>query len=292
MIDQQLFPCIDYDLLENNEKFSFILSFCDFVWDWYALHKRDFVWRETRDPYHILLSELMLQQTQTERVVPKYNLFLEQWPTLYDLSQASLTDVLYAWKGLGYNRRAKALHTIGITSKQYNYSLPHDESLLRSFPMIGPSTAAAILSFAYGEKSVYLETNIRRVIIHHFFSGQESVHDRQIKEILQLLIANQENARDWYYALMDYGVFLKKSGINPNRRSLHYAKQSPFENSNRQIRSTLLFIITQEGQQKESTLLEKVPFEDDRILAALETLQKDGLLEAFVSETEPCYKIP
>lgn len=291
MSEIEEFDSIDFSTLHEEDKLEFIESFSQFLWNWYAVHKREFVWRETSDPYHILLSEMMLQQTQTERVIPKYHLFLDTWPTLKDLSQSSLTDVLYAWKGLGYNRRAKALHQIAIKSEAYGYTLPKDEAILLSFPMIGPATAAAIRSFAYGEKSIYLETNIRRIIIHHFFPTVDKVHDKEIREILALLVEIQVDVKNWYYAFMDYGVYLKKLGINSNRRSLHYKKQSPFENSNRQIRSTLLFIITTEGIQKESDLIEKSSFEEERILYALQSLQQDGLIHDVVKEGEVYYRI-
>ena len=291
MISEEEFDCVDFDTLKKKDTSSFIQSFSQYIWQWYASHKRDFVWRETSNPYYILLSEMMLQQTQTHRVLPKYHLFVDTWPTLKDLSTASLTDVLYAWKGLGYNRRAKALHTIAIKSKEYNYTLPNDETLLLTFPMIGPATSSAIRSFAYGEKSIYLETNIRRLIIHHFFATSEEVHDKQIREILALLVEHQDDVKNWYYALMDAGVHMKKMGINPNRRSSHYKKQSPFENSHRQIRSTLLFIITQEGIQKESDLIEKSVFPEDRILTALHSLEQDGLIHNVVREKEVYYRI-
>ncbi|NCB02186.1 MAG: DNA repair protein [Spirochaetia bacterium] len=292
MMQDDQFPCIDYYSLERVQQLSFITSFSDFIWDWYESNKRNFIWRDTIDPYHILLSELMLQQTQTERVVPKYNLFLELWPTLFDLSEASLVDILHAWKGLGYNRRAKALHTIAKESERYNYTLPDNEDFLLSLPMIGSSTSSAILSFAYEKKSLYLETNIRRIIIHHFFDSCERVRDKEIIKILSELIEIQHDFKNWYYALMDYGVALKKQGINPNTRSFHYKKQSPFENSNRQVRSTLLFIITQEGIQREIDLINKSPFEKERILIALESLQQDGLLESVVREDEVSYRVP
>ena len=291
MVEIDEFDCIDFNTLNEEDRVPFLLAFSEYIWQWYALHKREFVWRETHDPYHILLSELMLQQTQTERVVPKYNLFLDTWETLETLSKASLTDVLYAWKGLGYNRRAKALHTIASMSEQYDFTLPNDESLLLSFPMIGPATASAIRSFAYGEPSIYLETNIRRVIIHHFFATSEKVHDKDIIHILKNLIEIQHDPKNWYYALMDYGVDMKKMGINPNRRSSHYKKQSKFENSDRQIRSTLLFIITQEGIQKESALIEKSSFPQERILYALKSLQQDGFIHDIVKEGEVYYRI-
>ena len=291
MGDIEGFDCVDFFILNEEDRAPVFASFSHFVWQWYATHKRDFIWRETSDPYHILLSELMLQQTQTERVIPKYTLFLNTWPTLNALCHASLTDVLYAWKGLGYNKRAKALHSIASLSEQYHYTLPPDESVLLSFPMIGPATASAIRSFAFGQKSIYLETNIRRVIIHHFFSTSEKVHDKEIREILMSLMEIQDDAKNWYYALMDYGVNLKKIGINPNRRSSHYKKQSPFENSHRQIRSTLLFIITTEGIQKESDLIEKSSFEEERILYALQSLQQDGFIHDVVKEGEVYYRI-
>ncbi|MDC7245505.1 MAG: DNA repair protein [Sphaerochaetaceae bacterium] len=285
------FVQLDFDTLSGEDSRSFLDEFSLFIRSWYAGNGRKFEWRETCDPYRILLSELMLQQTQTGRVLPKYRQFLSLWPTLEDMAASTLTDVLFAWKGLGYNRRAKALRDIARMSEPYGYTLPPDEKILRTFPMIGEATSAAIMAFAYQKRSIYLETNIRRVIIHHFFVSSDAVKDREIRKILEALADRQSDMKMWYYALMDYGVMIKKTGINPNRRSHHYHKQSPFENSNRQIRSALLHTITVEGIQPKRALLQRFSFEPGRIEGALKQLEDEGFIEQSVSETEVCYQI-
>ena len=148
MRDSLEFPTVDFTSLSLKDQQSYLHDFSQFIWEWYNDNKRLFDWRETSDPYRILLSELMLQQTQTERVVSKYNEFLTLWPTFEDMAQSTLTDVLFAWKGLGYNRRAMALRTIASKSESFGYTLPDDYQTLLTFPMIGEATAAAILSFS------------------------------------------------------------------------------------------------------------------------------------------------
>ena len=272
------FPLHDLTDVSLSDREGLLQQFSQAVRSWYRKNARTFPWRETDDPYKVLLSELMLQQTQTERVLPKYQEFLSLWPDLKSMSEASLTDILIHWKGLGYNRRAKALKDIALASANWGYTLPNDYDVLLTFPMIGPATASAILSFSYDLPSIYLETNIRRVILHYFFHEREQVRDREVREVLSQLIEEQSEYRHWYYALMDIGVVLRKSGINPNRRSLHYAKQSPFENSPRQVRSTVLDIITTSGRQTLKELDSTLSFSYERIETALQSLSDDGMI--------------
>ena len=260
------------------------------IWTFYEKHGRSFPWRETEDPYRILLSELMLQQTQTERVLPKYELFLENWPNFEVLAEATLREVLAAWKGLGYNRRALALRTIAQKSVDYGWTLPCDYEKLLELPMVGPATAAAIMAFAFQERSIYLETNIRRVLIHQFHQGEEKVSDRQLREELRLLLDFQSDYKQWYYALMDYGVFLKTQVVNPNRRSAHYTRQDAFEGSNRQIRGMLLTVFTQQGPQDFAHICKQLPFPSKRIQQCLIALETEGFI-AQVSESVPRYGI-
>lgn len=255
-----------------------VAEFQALIHAYYGEHARSFPWRETCDPYHILLSEMMLQQTQTSRVLEKYGQFLCSYPTLEALSRASLTDILTLWKGLGYNRRALALHRIArIAVDEYEGTLPRGQKELLSLPMVGPATSAALLAFAYGEPSLYLETNIRRVLLYYFFSGMTDVHDREVYLVLEAVL-DQKDVRCWYYALMDYGVYLKGRVENPNKRSKHYALQSPFENSNRQIRSELLTILTFSGSKSLEELEASLSFETQRVQKALYGLVKDGLV--------------
>ncbi|MBN2861480.1 MAG: DNA repair protein [Sphaerochaetaceae bacterium] len=272
------FPQQSLSSYTDEQKLNILKAFSLEVRAWYADHGRQFPWRETSDPYRILLSEMMLQQTQTQRVLPKYHLFLDLWPDFISLSTASLTDILLAWKGLGYNRRAKALKQIAQRSKEWGYTLPFDTQKLLELPMVGPATAAAVMAFSFGEPALYLETNVRRVILHYFFPDEEGVHDRRISQVLALLSDLQEEHRHWYYALMDIGVLIKASGVNPNQRSHHYTRQSPFENSLRQVRSTVLDIIATSGTQPLDSLAAALAFPRERILRALESLIADGLL--------------
>ncbi len=206
---------------------------------------RDFPWRHTRDPYEVLLSEVMLQQTQVTRVVPYYERWLERFPTLEALDAAPLEAVLETWQGLGYNRRAIALKRLAedVCATQ-GCALPAEESALRALPGVGPATAAGVLAFAFDAPSTYLETNVRAVFLHELFADSDEVRDREIEPLVREAMAEVErrgqSARTWYYALLDYGAHLKRSVPNPSRRSAHHTRQSPFEGSRRQKRAALL----------------------------------------------------
>lgn len=281
----------DFPDLEADEAASYLYSpftleeaslseFRSCILDFHQRHGRSFPWRESSDAYHILLSEVMLQQTQTSRVLPKYELFLSLWPTIEALAGATLLDLLTAWKGLGYNRRALYLHQSAKASERWLWKLPGDERLLRTLPGVGKATAAAVMAFAFGERSIYLETNIRRVIIHAFFHDAEQVTDRQIEAVLSRLLDGIDDYKSWYYALMDYGVLLKALLPNPNRKSAHYSRQSAFENSNRQIRGLLIHLLS-EGGPKEGTAIASTlgTFEYERVLSCLAALTEEGFVE-------------
>lgn len=253
--------------------------FREVVLTYYRRNRRNFPWRETEDPYHILVSEYMLQQTQTERVLPKYALFLDRFPTIDLLAGASLKDVLLVWQGLGYNRRARYLHEAAhIVVEKFSGRLPSDPTLLLTLPGIGPGTAGAITAFAYNVPSLFIETNIRRVFIHFFFPDKERVHDREIYPLIERTL-DTRNPRQWYYALMDYGVYLRGLFANPNRRSAHYARQPRFENSNRQVRGAvvreLLF-----GSRTVSELARRTGNDERRIEQVLEQLVEEGMVAA------------
>ncbi|MFC1509819.1 A/G-specific adenine glycosylase, partial [Candidatus Omnitrophota bacterium] len=211
-----------------------ILGFRRTIYSYYKKHQRQLPWRETSDPYCITVSELMLQQTQVDRVIDKYNLFIREFPDFAALAQASLLDVLRVWQGLGYNRRAKALREIAIkVMNDYKGILPSSPDLLKTFPGIGPYTAQAITAFAFNKPAVFIETNIRCVYIHFFFNSRTEVKDGDIFPVVEQTL-DSGNPRKWYSALMDYGVMLKKEHLNPGRKSAHYSKQSRFEGSDRQ----------------------------------------------------------
>lgn len=253
-------------------------KFVETVWEYYRRHgRRSLPWRRTKNPYRILVSEVMLQQTQVERVVPKYTVFLKKFPTLATLASASLGDVLRVWQGLGYNRRAKMLHQCAqAVVREYKGRFPHTHSELMRLPGIGHYTAGAVMAFAFGESVSVIETNIRTVYIHHFFHDDTDVLDADIQKIVARTL-DVTNPREWYYALMDYGTFLKKTVGNQNSRSKHYAKQSTFKNSDRQIRGAILRLLTQ-GTCIRNKMHNALPFEIDRIDAQCERLIEEGMV--------------
>ncbi|MBT8334156.1 MAG: A/G-specific adenine glycosylase, partial [Deltaproteobacteria bacterium] len=198
--------------------------FRSIIFHYYFTHQRIFSWRSHITPYRVVVSELMLQQTQTIRVAEKFEPFITAFPDFNSLARARFAEILTVWKGLGYNRRAKYLQDIAqMVIQQYGGSLPDDPDTLRLFPGIGPATAASICAFAYNAPTVFLETNIRTVFIHFFFAEKTTVHDRDILPLVEQTLDSQR-PREWYYALMDYGVMLKKTIGNLGRRSSHYTK--------------------------------------------------------------------
>ena len=210
---------------------------------YYRAHKRNFPWRETRNPYRILVSEVMLQQTQVARVLVKYPEFIGAFPTVQTLAKAPLAEVLRVWQGMGYNRRAKFLKQASKEIvERHNGKIPSTIAELLSLPGVGKSTAGGILAFAYNIPVAFIETNIRRVFIHHFFPKKKTVSDSDILPLVEATL-NTANPREWYYALFDYGTHLAQMMPNPNRRSRHHAKQSVFEGSRRQIRGRVLRVL-------------------------------------------------
>ncbi len=292
-------------------------------------------WRRSITPYRVLISEVMLQQTQVDRVIPKFNAWMKEFPDFESLVKAPLSSVLKAWNGLGYNRRAINLHrlakmiagggvdainpytrnagnlskrahnvrgnhTVGIDSinprdnkrraNGIGSTNPYDRTSTvadwDSLPGIGPATAAAICVYAFNQPHAFIETNVRAVFIHHFFSlppltkgrlggvrrpmrmrappdvacvqtaanplslllrkGEEPITDTDILPLVQQTL-DTRNPREWYWALMDYGTYLKKQYKNPSRRSKHYTKQSKFEGSNRQLRGKIVKLMVASG---------------------------------------------
>jgi A/G-specific adenine glycosylase len=264
------------------------------VLDYYRRYGRQFPWRKTHDPYRILLSEMMLQQTQTERVLPKYTEFISRWPTFHALDRAPFPEVLSCWRGLGYNRRAIALKRIAaISVTTYGGTLPENRDQLLELPMVGPATAAAVQLFCWNIPALYLETNIRRVLIYFFFHEAQKVRDRDLYTVLEAL-QDYADPASWYYALMDYGVFLKKLAFNPNRRSAHYARQPAFADSNRRIRGSILALMTETDCIGAEELERKLPFEAGRIRFCLERLEEEGFVQqecAGVGEGNTEYRL-
>jgi A/G-specific adenine glycosylase len=258
------------------------------VWKYYRKEGRHALpWRKTKNPYRILVSEIMLQQTQVERVIPKYRSFLRRFPTVAALSKASLRDVLEEWQGLGYNRRAKMLHEAAkdIIS-QYGGRFPKTYTELLTLKGVGPYTAGAVMAFAYNKPVPIIETNIRTVFIHHFYTDDVDVSDREILKYVERLL-NRNEPRMWYYALMDYGAHLKRMHGNLNVRSLHYIKQGAFKNSNRQIRGAILRALV--GSNMTRTRLHKeLRFNPERIDVQLQKLQEEKL----ISKTRRMFSLP
>ena len=209
---------------------------------------RDLPWRRTRDPYAIWISEVMLQQTQTTRVDGRWQRWLARFPSVGALAEADAADVLDEWQGLGYNRRALALHRAAGAVMELGGELPEDAKGLEALPGIGPATAAGIRAFAFDLHSVYLETNVRSVFLHELFPGEEGVSDRALVPLVGATCPEDasdpaDDPRTWYYALLDYGAYLKRTVPNPSRRSRTHARQSRFEGSHRQKRAELLRVL-------------------------------------------------
>ena len=221
--------------LERLEEFSAT------VWERGRELYRALPWRDTHDPYAILLSEVMLQQTQVSRVMGRWEQWLETFPTIADLASAPLPPVLELWQGMGYNRRALNLKRCAEeVVAMHDGVVPSDKKALLALPGIGPSTSAGVRIFAFRQPDMYLETNVRAVFIHELFPGRESVADKELVSLVEATCPQDARVRAWYYALLDYGAYLKKTMPNPTRRSKHYTRQSKFEGSHRQKRAYLL----------------------------------------------------
>lgn len=217
-----------------------LAAFSDEVRSYYRAHRREMPWRDVDDPYAVLVSEVMLQQTQVARVLTRYPAWLAVFPTIDSLASATLAAVLERWQGLGYNRRAVALKRCAeIVAESHGGALPRDTAGLRSLPGIGPATAAAVANYAFGVPVPFIETNVRAVVLHHFFEDADDVPDSALMPIVEATW-DRGAPREWGYALMDYGAHLKRTLPNPSRRSRHHVRQSPFEGSRRQSRARLL----------------------------------------------------
>jgi A/G-specific adenine glycosylase len=239
---------------------------------------RHFPWRETEDPYRILVSEVMLQQTQADRVADRFNAFLGRFPDLRSLAIAELADVLSAWQGLGYNRRALNLQrSAALILQNFGGKVPDNPDLLATLPGIGPYTAGAITAFAFDRPVVFIETNIRTVFIHHFHGDRLQVHDRDILPLVAATL-DRNQPRLWYNALMDYGVLLKRNHANPSRRSAHHGRQSPFAGSNRQQRSLLLKLLLATPGMEEAELAVAVSGKTETVINNLRMMEREGIL--------------
>ncbi len=249
------------------------------VHGYYEQHGRDLPWRKTRDPYRVLVSEIMLQQTQVERVIEKYAGFIKMFPDFPSLAAAPLHTLLSQWQGLGYNRRALALRALAqLVVSEHKGKLPSEPEKLLALPGIGRYTTGAVSAFAFNEPVVFMDTNIRRVYIHEFFHDRENIHDSEITPLVEQTM-DAGNPRKWYNALMDYGAMLKKNRVNPNRKSAHYIKQSPFENSNRQVRGRIIKVLVKESPLTLGQVAAKTGMDKERVRTNLVLLAKEGFIK-------------
>jgi len=256
-----------------------IPAFRQMVLLYYERYGRDMIWRNTTDPYQILVSEIMLQQTQVERVTAKFPEFIRVFPDFASLAAAPRASVLAVWQGLGYNRRAIALQKCAIrVMNEHNGILPADVDMLATFPGIGRATAASIAAFAFNMPVLFIETNIRRVFIHFFFTDTDTVSDAEILPLVKKALY-RENPRVWYWALMDLGTALKKTVPNPNRRSVHYSRQSPFEGSDRKIRGLILKLLLKQQFLEEVEIIGYIAEDPHRVQRMLGALEEEGFIQ-------------
>jgi len=258
-----------------------IKKFQDIVLGYYRDHGRQHLpWRnKKRTPYQVLVSEVMLQQTQVDRVIPFFKEWMKQFPNFKSLAEARQADVLRLWKGLGYNSRALRLQKLAqIVTNEYKGRLPKERQALEALPGIGPYTAGAVRVFAFEESDIFIETNIRRIYIHHFFPDAKEVHDKDIMDLVEQTLPEM-GAFTWYSALMDYGSTLPKVlKKNPNTQSKHYTKQSKFEGSDRQVRGKILEILLLKNSTSDQELVGILGIEKKRYKKILQTMEKEGFI--------------
>lgn len=263
-------------------------EFRELIWQKAGELYRDMPWRMDVRPYYVLVSELMLQQTQVSRVIPKFEMFIAMFPDEQSLASASLADVLKVWQGLGYSRRAKFLHDAAKRIvNEFGGTFPATSADILSLPGVGKNTLGAIEAYAFNRPSTFIETNIRTVYIHHFFNDDFNVADTQIIKKIEETVPwatgkelpgglSHYGPREFYWALMDYGSWLKANGVRVNSRSKQYKKQSPLEGSVRQVRGQILRALNEGDLTRKK--LEQIVHADYRFEVALNGLLKDGLI--------------
>lgn len=254
----------------NNDEFR------ELIWQKGRELYRDMPWRQDTRPYYVLVSELMLQQTQVDRVIPKFNAFIMRFPDVATLAAASLAEVIILWQGLGYNRRAKYLHDAAKKIiADFNGVFPATKADLMSLPGVGPNTAGALLNYAFNQPTVFIETNVRTVYFHHYFFDGELVHDKQLAEVVAATL-DHDYPREFYWALMDYGSWLKKQKVGRIQQSVHYKKQSALAGSVREVRGQILRVLAA-GDMTLAQLQDAVTV-DERFESALAGVIADGLV--------------
>jgi len=247
------------------------------IFSWWEVNRRDLPWRDTRDPYHILISEIMLQQTQVSRGLPKYLEFLKTFPTVFDLASASVGDVLRIWKGMGYNRRALFLQKTAIEIVDtYKGIFPKEEKKLLALPGIGKYTARAMMVFAFELDVTMIDTNIREIIRTHFFGGKQCKETEIEKVAIQLLPTG--NSWAWHEALMDYGALALDRTKNEEKGK----KSVPFKDTNRFIRGRIMDAVRERIWKKKELVkyIECTHHKDkEKISMNIEALMNEHLLE-------------
>lgn len=244
------------------------------VWDYYRHGARSMPWRDNPSFYYVLVSEMMLQQTQVQRVIPKFNDFIERFPTLESLALAPLSAVIEQWVGLGYNRRAKYLHE--ASKRVAAVGQPTTLVGMVALPGVGKNTAAAIMNYVYNAPTPFIETNIRTVYINHFFNTESSVSDTQIM-VYVMDTLDVDRPREWFWALMDYGTYLKSQGRGSLSVAKQYKKQGALKGSVRQMRGWIVKVLSM-GDIPAAELNAKF-IGDNRYVTALEGLKRDGLID-------------
>jgi A/G-specific adenine glycosylase len=248
------------------------------VVDHYRCCGRDLEWRRTFDPYRILVSEVMLQQTQVPRVAVKYPSFVARFPDFAALAAASLGEVLEEWQGMGYNRRALQLKRAAEeVVERHGGELPADLEAIDALPGIGHATAAAVMAMAFCVPVAYIETNVRAVMLHFFFHDHAEVPDRDVMPVVEATL-DRRDPRQWYYALMDYGTWLKKREVNPSRRSRHHAVQAPYAGSMRQVRGKVLRALVGAGGRTTEQLAASTALSEERVAEALQAYEREGFV--------------
>lgn len=262
---------------------------------WYAPRRDAYPWRETREPYPIWVSEVMLQQTQASRVVPVFRDFLARFPTVRALATSSRRDVVRAWDGLGYNRRAVWLSEgARAIVREHGGLVPRDPATLRTLPGVGPYTAAAVSSIAFGEPVPVVDTNVRRVVarVHLGVDGRET-RDREVREIARAWL-DRDDPVTWNQAVMDLGREVcrprPRCGICPLgrvcafRTSGTFATRVPrvadaFEGSSRQVRGAIVRALRSRETLSPRLLAVETGLDAERVEAAVDALAADGLVE-------------
>ncbi|MGD1003584.1 MAG: A/G-specific adenine glycosylase [Minisyncoccia bacterium] len=268
-----------------------IRAFKKTIWAHYHRAGRtNLPWRHTRDPYAIFVSEIMLQQTQAARVEKYYEKFIKRFPSFRALARAKTSDVLSAWQGLGYNRRAMFLkRSAEIVVARHAGRLPRERAVLEQLPGVGKGTSGSLMAFAFNKPEIFIETNIRRVFIYFFFLKRRNVTDVELTRYIERSV-DRKNPREWYWALMDYGAAMNVAGAampavampraNPNRRSAHYKKQLPFTGSDRELRGKIVRSTLSQKRNRMSAkeLLKELAVPRERFIDIIKDLTKEGFI--------------